>query len=235
MPAEITVTATHQGIQGIAHGDYLAGLLAQRHGQTLQVTLRKPPPLDTALLLDDDLTLWDTAGSLIMEAGPTEVESDLPMVSTVEAGGHPPHPRFQRHPYPLCFVCGTERTDGFGLRFSAPDNQGRTLGVWTPSGPLVPADELVPVALVWAVVDCLSAWSFADHWGDPAWWPAVTGQMAVELLGPVRRDRPHAVVGRTAGRQGRRIRVEAAIADAEGSVRARAETTWITVPTPPRP
>lgn len=236
--SEIIVASAYQGIPGIAHGGYVAGLMAQHVPNPARVRLRQPPPLETPLSLQnvsDSLQLRDRDGRVIMEgtAG-GDLLDRLPDVTLDEARSRRPHPRFDQHPYPVCFVCGTRRDDGFGLRISAPDSEGVAAGVWIPSGPLLPEREVVPAAFVWAVVDCLTAWSFADHWGDESWWPAVTGQIEVAVGAEVRRDQPYVATGRLAGRDGRRVTIEAAVRDADGGVCAHAEATWIVVPETPQ-
>lgn len=232
----IAVSPTYQGIEGLAHGGYLAGRFAELVGEPLRVTLRRPPPLDTPLSIDDEHgpRLVDPEGRTVMEAGPAGAMRDpVAAVPIEEARSRRPHPGFDRHPWPHCFMCGTERVDGFGLRVSAPDEEGRVAGVWLASGPLLPDGEVIPSAFVWAVVDCVTAWSFADHRGEAEWWPALTGQIAVDVAAPVRRGAPHVVVGRVSRREGRRLFMDAAIADADGQVCARAEALWIVVPAAP--
>jgi hypothetical protein len=178
----IRVAPAYQGIPGIAHGGFVAGLMVQHAREPLRVMLRQPPPLDTPLSIEDAgeaLALRDPQGGLIMEGHPAgAVESRLPVVTVEEA-------------------------------------------------------RFVPPAYVWAVVDCLTAWSFADRWDDAMWWPAVTGQIAVTLAAQVRPAEPYVLVGRLVGREGRRVTIEAAVGDADGRVFAHAEVIWIVVPTPP--
>lgn len=232
----ITVAQAYQGIPGIAHGGYTAGLLAQRYTEPVRVTLRRSPPLDTRLMVDEGAgatTLRDPEGRLVMEAQPTvSLKTGLPSLTVQQVTGYAPHPDFDRHPYPVCFVCGTDRADGFGLRVS-PVTDGLTVGVWKPASPLLPDREVVPTAFVWAVVDCLTAWTFADHWSDPGWWPALTGQLAVTLTGEVRRGQDHVVVGRVVRKDGRRIVVEAVVGDGNGASCAHAEAIWVVVPAAP--
>jgi hypothetical protein len=234
--ATITVEQTYQGIPGIAHGGYAAGLLAQRFDEPVRVALRRPPPLETPLTVNGNSGMTsarDPAGRLVMEAEPIPAfRTELPSLTVQQMARQAPHPGFDRHPYPVCFVCGTDRTDGFGLRIGAAGD-GLSGGVWTPSGLLLPSREVVPPAFVWAVVDCVTAWTFADHWNDPDWWPALTGQLAVTLTGAVRRERDHVVAGRVLRKEGRRIVIGAVVQDDAGRSCAHAEATWIVVPSIP--
>lgn len=237
--AVITVPSAYQGMPGIAHGGYVAGLLTHQAREPLSVTLRQPPPLDTPLSIEygpDGLTLCDPHGHLIADGRAGQPLADGPPLSPVEPARSPtPHPRFSHHPYPACFVCGTHRDDGLRLRVAPPDDTGVAAAVWDPSSPLLPNGDVVPPTFVWAVVDCLTAWSFADHWGDAHWWPAVTGQLTVTATAHVPRDGPCVAAGRLSGRQGRRITVQAAVGDPEGQVCARAEAVWVVVPEIPIP
>jgi hypothetical protein len=232
----ITVAPAFQGIPGVAHGGYLAGLLAQRFPGSQQVMFRRPPPIGTPLTIEENgsgVGLHDPEGRTVMLTRPaTDVRTDLPVRTVEQVAGSAPHPGYARHPYPGCFMCGTERPDGLQLRV-ASIGDGLTAGVWRPAGPLLPDRAAVPAEFVWAAIDCLTAWAFADHWADPGWWPALTGRMAVTMDGEVRRERDHVVLARVVGRDGRRITVQAVVADAEGNPRARAEATWVVVPAAP--
>jgi hypothetical protein len=235
---EVRVSDVYEGIGGIAHGGYVAGLLAAHMEGPVRVFLRRPPQLNLSLVIEDGdgtLRLRDGEGAVIMEAARADGlrSSSLPTVTLEEARARPGALATYEHPYPNCFVCGTARRDGLGVRCSAPDGAHVVTGVWTPSGPLLSGHDTVPRPLLWAVADCLTAWSFCDHWGDPQWWPAVTGQIAMAVTEDVPAGEPCVLVGRLAGREGRRIILEAGIASADGTVLAHGEATWVSVPDSP--
>lgn len=228
-----SVPTAYQGITGIAHGGYVAGLFAGEVGGGVRVTLRRAPPLEARLEVEGS-RLVDRQGRTVMEADEVDhAPVPLPPVTLEEARSRRAHPRFRAHPYAGCFMCGTERDDGFNLRVAEVDRRGVSTGVWEPSGPLLDEDEHVAPEFVWAAVDCLTVWSFADRWDRPEWWPALTGQIAVEQLAPVMRDRPHVAVGRLAGREGRKITVDAAITGPTGELCARGRAVWVAVPENP--
>lgn len=227
------VTTPYQGISGIAHGGYVAGLFASRAGGPVRVTLRRPPPLDTLLTVEDS-RLVDEEGQTVMQAGPPESpRNGLPEASLEEARTREPHPRFEAHPYSECFMCGTSRSDGFGLRVSAPDHDAVATGVWVPTGALLNDGETVGPEFVWAAVDCLTVWAFADRWNDPEWWPALTAQIQVDQTAAVHRDQPYLLAARTVSRKGRKITVDAAIRDAAGDLCAVGRGLWIALPDKP--
>ncbi len=215
------LAARFNGPPGSANGGVACGRLAAYVGApAVEVTLRRPPPLGvdlrvdasggTARLLDGDLLVAEAVPSTVgLEPGPAvDVEQ---AAGTVFAGR-------TRHPFPTCFVCGTERTDGLGLH-PGPLPDGRVACVWTP------ADD-DPV-LVWAALDCPGGWS-ADLPGRPL----VLGRMALEQHGAVTPGEPHVVVGWTTGSEGRKVHTGTALHTADGQLLAVARATWLQVPAP---
>ena len=215
------LAARYNGPPTSANGGVTAGRLAAYVGApAVEVTLRRPPPLGvdlrveasggTARLLDGDL--------LVAEAVPSTVDLEPgPPVGVEQAAGTVFAGR-TGHPFPTCFVCGTERTDGLGLH-PGPLPDGRVACVWTPA-----ADDPV---LVWAALDCPGGWS-ADLPGRPM----VLGRMALERRGAVAPGEPHVVVGWTTGSEGRKVHTGTALHAADGTVLAVARATWLTVPAP---
>src|SRR5687768_15326232 len=131
------IAARYNGPVGSGNGGITAGRLAAYVGaEVVEVTLRRPPPLDvdlrvdasggTARLYDGDVLVAEAVPAEgPLEAGPVV---DLATAREAEAafGG------LEDHPYPTCFACGTERTDGLGLR-PGPVGDGAVAAVWTPA------------------------------------------------------------------------------------------------------
>ena len=212
------IAARFNGPPGSANGGVTAGRLAAYVGAAaVEVTLRRPPPLGvdlrveaaggTARLLDGDV--------LVAEAVPTTVEVEVGPAVPVEQAAATVFPGRDRHPYPTCFVCGTERTDGLAVH-PGPLGDGRVAGVWTPAG-----DDPV---LVWAALDCPGGWA-----SDLAGRPLVLGRIAVQRHGEVRPGEPHVVVGWTTGGEGRKVHTGTALHDADGTLLAVSRATWLAV------
>ena len=214
------IAARFNGPAGSANGGVAAGRLASYVGAAaVEVTLRRPPPLDrdlrvdasggTARLHDGDL--------LVAEAVPSTVELDLPEPVSVERAREveQAYAGLVDHPFPTCFSCGTQRTDGLGLRPGLL-TEGRSACTWTP------ADD-DPV-LVWAALDCPGGWS-ADLPGRPM----VLGRMALERRGLLVPGQPHVVTGWVTGTDGRKVHTGTALRTAGGAVVAVARATWLAV------
>ncbi len=212
------IAARFNGPPGSANGGVTAGRLAAYVGApAVEVTLRRPPPLDvdlrvdasggTARLLDGDV--------LVAEAVPSSVDVDAGPAVGVEQAAATAFAGRQGHPFPTCFVCGTDRADGLAVH-PGPVGDGRVAAVWTPAG-----DDPV---LVWAALDCPGGWASGLDGR-----PLVLGRMALERSGDLRPGEPHVVVGRVTGGQGRKVHTATALFTADGAVLARARATWLAI------
>lgn len=244
-PDSLTVASRFNGPPESGNGGYVAGRLAgllDGH-PAATVTLRQPPPLERPLqVLDADeggLRLHDR-GTLVAEAA---AASDAVLD---DAGFEPVDPVTfdlaaeasaaffagrDEHPFPTCFVCGTARAEGDGLRLFPgllPQQPGTTATPWVPDASLADADGArVRPEFVWAALDC------------PGGWTVLGTDIPQLLLGrftaridalPYVGDRC-IVMGRLLGRDGRKVRTATTLYDPDGRIAAQAEALWIA----PRP
>ena len=214
------LAARFNGPPGSANGGVAAGRLAAYVGATaVEVTLRRPPPLDVDLRVEASggtARLFD-GNVLVAEAAPATVEADLPEAVSLERAreAEAAYGGLVDHPFPTCFSCGTARDDGLGLR-PGPVGKGRSACTWTPE-----KDDPV---LVWAALDCPGGWA-ADLPGRPL----VLGRMALEHRGRVAPGEQHVVQGWVAGQDGRKVHTGTALRGPDGSVVAVARATWLSV------
>ena len=142
---------------GIAAGR-LAALVATDGPVT--VTLRLPPPLDREMIVHsagDGVRLMDD-DRLVAEAAPaTEQLDPVPAVDfETAADAANRFAGFTDHPFPTCFGCGTDRTDGLAC-YAGPVEAAEPSYVATP---FVPRPEFPrDPALTWAALDCAGGWS----------------------------------------------------------------------------
>jgi hypothetical protein len=233
--AQLVVPARFNGPAGSGNGGYVCGSLADLvphpPGAAVEVTLRRPPPLDTPMTFDGSaLTL---AGELVAVARVVEV--DLPPVDEVSAdvagAAMLRFPGRADHPFPTCFGCGTGRVQGDGLRiFPGPvgADRGLVASTWVPhvshgSGEVDGLLRCGP-AVTWAALDCVGGWS-----EDLEGRPCVLGRMTARLDALPVVGEPHVVVGRRLGREGRKSFTASTLYDADGRVVAAARHTWVQV------
>ncbi|AVT36908.1 hypothetical protein [Plantactinospora sp. BB1] len=210
------IPARFNGPPGSGNGGYSAGLFA--HGKTCEVTLRMPPPLDTPLsVLDCQVRTAD--GAVVAEvASDAEVDTVVPPIGYADAvEAAKGYPGFADHPFPTCYVCGPDRTDGLGI-FPGRLADGSTAAPWT-----VPDDVSDPT--VWAALDCPGGWSVIG-----AGRPYVLGRIAVRLDRLPAPGEQCVIRGALAGTEGRKALVYTTLYAPDGAELARARATWVALP-----
>jgi hypothetical protein len=224
-----------------ANGGFAAGSLAERvpdSGQRpVEVTLRRPPPLETVMAVEDRAgsTVLDLDGELVAEA--RLVPDDLEAVDGVEpdvaADAMLGYPGRDHHPFPTCFGCGPERAEGDGLRiFPGPVGgvRGHVASLWVPaeshagSGDLLDQVHRVGTDVTWAALDCVGGWS-----EDLEGRPCVLGRMTARVDALPVVGEAHVVVGRHLATEGRKSFTASTLYDADGRVVAAARHTWLQV------
>jgi hypothetical protein len=230
-PAAIRIAARFCGPPGSGNGGYTCGRLAAGMRPPVEVTLRRPPPLDRELRI-----LRNPQGQALMDGDAPVAEARHARLELVP----PPCPglgaataaaaRYHglaEHAFPTCFVCGPGRAAGDGLRIFAgevPDDS-MVAAPWRPDSGLAGADGRVDDAFVWAALDCPGAWAWLAALDDPL----VLGRLTAEIDAPVMAGQPHVVGGWRLGREGRKYYSGTAIWRADGTICARARATWIQV------
>ena len=222
--------ARFNGPDGSANGGYAAGAfasaLAPPDGAGLQVSLRRPPPLDVELSVRG-AELYD-GDVLVAEAQPAAVTGEVPRVTpevAVEAERR--YTGLVRHAFPRCFTCGPERAPGDGLRiFPGSVSDGVVAAIWEPHASMADGDGAVDPAVLWAALDCPSGIAVIEQTGKPA----VLGRLAVARYSAVRAGRRYVIVGWPREGAGRRSQpAGSALLDEDGIVVAQSDAVWISV------
>ena len=236
MTSELVIPARFNGPTRSGNGGYVCGSLAervrQRAGDAVQVSLRRPPPLDTVMTVDGGLLTLDgdvVAEAEVVDASLEPVDEVPPDVAAAAMLGYP---GATGHPFPTCFACGPDRDEGDGLRiFPGPvgEDRGVVASVWVPHESLAAGETVdglprCDLAVTWAALDCVGGWS-----EDLAGRPCVLGRMTARVDARPVVQEPHVVVGRHLGRDGRKSFTASTLYDADGRVVACARHTWIQV------
>ena len=237
MTAELRIDRRFCGPPDSGNGGYTCGLVAATVPGPAEVTLRRPPPLDTPLRVErrgDGVRVLD--GDVLVAEGAVasaDLGVDVPDPVGVDAAAgaaarSPLHEHPEEHPFPTCFVCGPQRAPVDGLRILVGPVAGRDVAAdaWTPSADLAGTDGVVRPEFVWAALDCsggVGSWLVEPLEGNPY----VLGRLAVRIRGVVRAGEPHAVVGWCIGVDGRKRTAGSAIFTAAGDLAGVARATWI--------
>lgn len=200
-----------------------------------ECTLRKPIPLERDLkteTFENHARMLDDA-EIIIEAVRTEIDSSRQARVTFEDAERAAaqSPAFGNHPFPTCFTCGPQRSEGDGLRIfpgrvAQSDGENSVFASpWTPDSSLTSGGVVVRPEFVWAAMDCPTGFAAGFPWRGTL----VTGRLAVEQVAPVYPLRQYVVVSWPAGEDGRKFHAGAALYGPDGEVCARARATWIKI------
>jgi hypothetical protein len=238
MTGSLVIVSRFCGPPGSGNGGYVCGLIAGYLEGPAEVTLRKPPPLETPLNLerDGDCSVRVRDGqTLIAEAtsSPNGAAPQLPDPVSVQqarsAGARSQlriHPVL--HPFPTCFVCGPDRRPGDGLHILVGPVAGRELSadLWYPAAELSTANGHVRPEFIWAALDCAGGiGAIGDAIKGRA--PFLLGRLSARQIGEVKAGEPHVVMGWRLAAQGRKIVAGSALFTASGQPVAVAQATWI--------
>jgi hypothetical protein len=212
-----------------ANGGYFAGLVASLASRTVSVRLLTPPPLST------EFTVREAAdGVLQVLQGEEPVGEARPAVLGLEARSAPDYLEaveasrryagFRHHRFPSCFVCGTARARGDGLRiFAGPiPERDMVAAPWVPDASLDGGDGKVRAEFMSAALDCPGYYAVA---------PDDRMMLLAEFTAHVDR-RVHigescTLIGWQIGVSGRKREAGTAVFDGKGELCGKARALWI--------
>jgi hypothetical protein len=241
MTDSLVIPARFCGPPDSGNGGYVCGRVAAYAPGPVTVTLRQPPPLATPLAVErggEGSVRVYHGGTLIAEAVPAPggPAAEIPgPVSPAEAHEAAGRARYYADPvFPDCFVCGTGRGPGDGLRIFPGPLPGRPwwAAPWTPDPSVTDAAGRVRPEVAWAALDCpsgIAAAEAADLGPDTA---ILLGRMTASLAARPMAGQECLVVAWPGARDGRKLRAGSALLGPGGQVLAAARTVWLTVPRP---
>ena len=230
---QISIPRRFAGPPTMGHGGYVAGLFATRTKGAVQVTLRRPTPLDVDLdlvELEDGRLELRHGDDVVTESQPASFTIDPPKPPTAAAAraSAPGSPAFfnERGVHPTCFGCGNVRDEGDALRiFAGPvevDGRAQVAAAWTPGPAFASPDGTVDTHWVAAALDCPGAFAFIVD--DKR--AGLLGRILFEQYADVRADDEYVVTGWQIGEDGRKLFAGTALFDDGGALVAAAHATW---------
>ena len=231
MQKNVSIPARFCGPPKMANGGYLSGLLSSTVDFASPViTLRAPAPLDQELQLverGEGYALMHQ-DKMVADVKPGKLELDIPdkpdgedlKMATQNFDG------FREHPIPHCFVCGTARENGDGLRIftGRVANSDVVAAPWVPDTSLADTNGRIKEPFIWAALDCPGAYAIL---GKP---PLVLlGRICGQVFQEIHANENCTVIGWPIGSEGRKYYSGTAIYNAQGQVCAAAYATWISV------
>ena len=226
----LLIPSRFNGPPGSGNGGYTCGLVAAVVGEGAEVTLRRPPPLDTPLAVSvvDGVTLVHHGDVLIAEGRAVAWNLAVPPPPTMDqaADASTRYVGFDRHEFPTCFTCGPDRSDGLGIWPGRVAGSQMVASPWAAPDGVAATDGNLAAEIVWAALDCPGAWVSAR---DMSVEPIVLGRMAARIAAPLAVDGSYLSYAWSLGEDGRKSYAGTAIADEAGRVLAYARQTWIAI------
>lgn len=226
----LTVERRFCGPPGCANGGYFAGLMANHAPGRVRIRLERPIPLQVPL----DLRL-DAGGDLearfegtvLARAHPaSDFALDVPAapnyLEALEASRQ--CAGLTNHLYPGCFVCGTGRARGDGLRIFAGKwgSEHRVAAPWVADASLSDGEGKVRPEFISAALDCPGAFAARDEMAQ-----MLLGEYTVRIDRRIHVDEPCVILGWRIATKGRKFEVGTALFDQSGELCARAKGVWI--------
>ena len=212
-----------RGPEASANGGYTCGTLAELvDADVVEVTLRKPPPLDVEMAVEREgdavRVLHD--GETVAEARPGVLDIEAPAAPTFAEAKRlsDARPDDPDHPFPGCFVCGP-KGDGLRLR-PAPLGDGTVAAPW-----LVEA-EFSAERFAWAALDCPGGWAVQP---DASRGISVLGRLTATVYSAPAAGDECVVVGWPLGEpEGRKLHAGTAVFR-DGALLALGRAVWFTM------
>jgi len=235
MRRRIVIDHRFCGPPASGNGGYVCGQVAGGIDGAAEVTLQRPPPLDTPLVLEStnnsDIRLSDGSGT-IADARPSALTLTAPYrPSFAEAQtAMRNYTGFRHHFYPGCFVCGPDRRNGDGLRIFAGSVPGRkcVAAPWVPHQSLADPSGMVKTEFIWAALDCPGYFAV----NQDRHRCMLLGRLSAVITGSVKTGDRFIVVGWHIGSDGRKHTAGTALYTQSGRHCGTAEAIWIEVAPP---
>jgi len=224
----LVIPSKYCGPSQTGNGGYTSGLLAARLSGAVTVRLVKGVPLDVQMRVEsngDELrVLYEDTLIAIARRSSLDIQPPpAPSFAEAEAAsrtffGH------ERHVFARCFVCGTDRQPGDGLRIHPGAIPSRSLvaGPWVPNGSLADATGHVRPEFLWASLECT---------GGVALFPqlVVMGELTGRIDGTLKPGEKCVSAGWPMGKDGRKHYAGTALYGEDGRAVAVGHATWIEI------
>jgi hypothetical protein len=225
----LTIAARFCGPPASSNGGYFAGRVAALAARTVTVRLLRPPPLDTELTVEEL-----EGGALRVLAGAEPVGEAQPAMLSLDSRPAPDYLEaveasrryagFRYHRFPTCFVCGTQRVRGDGMRVFAGllPERGLVAAPWVPDASLDAGDGKVHAEFMSAALDCPGYYAVA-----PDDRMMLLASFTAHVDRRVHVGESCTVVGWQIGSLGRKHEAGTALFDGKGELCGRARALWI--------
>jgi hypothetical protein len=226
----ITIPRRFNGPLESGQGGYTASLAAGFLVGAVEVSLRRPVPLDTPLEVarEGEWSVRVLDGDALIAEGRAAPEFELEVpapVSRDEARHARDDYRGLAHGlFSPCFVCGRARDDAFGV-FSGPvDGRELVASPWTPPDWTADSEGHVLPEFIWAALDCPTCFALYPSGELPM---SILGRLTARIDAPVAVGEEHLAIAWPLEAEGRKRHAGAAVLSSAGETLAVAQALLI--------
>jgi hypothetical protein len=203
----LSIAGRFNGPLESANGGYCSGVIAGLLGGAVQVSLRRPVPLDTALDVEreNDGSIRVLDGEALVAEARSEpgFEVELPAPVSVEDArlAAERYRGLSDGMFSRCFVCGRARDDAFEVFAGAVEGRRLVASPWTPPRWTADSAGEVRPEFVWAVLDCPTYFALYMDGELPL---SVLARLTARIEAPVRAGEEHVVIAWPLAADGRK-------------------------------
>jgi len=232
MNSKVVIGKRFCGPPDSGNGGYVCGVMAGYIDDVAEVTLRQPPPLDKPMSVErvnaGRIILRD-GEAIVAEAKPATLELDVPSPPSFHQASEASRSYlgFEYHPFPTCFVCGTDRDEADGLRIFAGKNETNNMvsAPWVPDQGLADNEGHIRPEFLWSALDCPGYFAAIND----DFVPILLGRLTARIHLPVTFGEECVVIGWQIRKDGRKHHIGTALFSSSGELCGYARATWIQV------
>jgi hypothetical protein len=223
MAESLSIPRRFNGPLESGNGGYCSGVVAGFLEGAVEVSLRRPVPLDTPLDVerenDGSVRVLDGEALVAEARSAPEFDVDVPApVGPREA--HLAAVRYRGRSdgvFGRCFVCGRGREDAFGVFAGAVEGRRLVASPWTPPPWTADAAGSVLPEFVWAVLDCPTYFALYMDGELPL---SVLARLTARIEAPVVAAAEHVVIAWPIEIDGRKHHAGSAVLSPDGDALA---------------
>jgi len=225
MNEKIIIDKRFCGPETSGNGGYACGLMAQYIKGTVEVTLRKPPPLNKPLNVtrQKNQVLLNDGEALIAEACPGKLDIAIPKPPSFKEATEAleQYRGFNYHPWPHCYVCGPLHPGGMGIHPGPVKERNIVASPWIPEDYQAGKDKIVHPKFQWAALDCPGFFSFRNDIS------MLLGRLTARIENSVRVGEKYITIAWPIFTEGRKHTTGSALFSENGNLCSAARGTWI--------
>jgi hypothetical protein len=226
----VSIPERFNGPLDSGNGGYCSGVAAAFLDDPVEVSLRRPVPLDSELAVARDgvggVHFVNGDAPVVEARAVPEVEVEVPPPPSMDEArlAAARYRGVEDGVFSRCFVCGLARPDAFGVYAGEVEGRELVASPWTPPSWTADHDGHVRPEFVWAVLDCPTYFAAYMH---EELTMSVLARLTARIEAPVVAGTDHVVMAWPIDAEGRKRHAGSAVLSPDGEPLAVARALLI--------